>query len=527
MVGKRFVDILDTTLRDGAQTRGVSFSMQDKVSIAQRLDDIGVSYIEGGWPGSNPKDQEFFSEIKNYSMKHSEIVAFGSTRKKGISVKDDAILNLLVKSEVKTAVIFGKSWTLHVDKVFHTTLDENLKMIEDTVRYLKDNGMHVLYDAEHFFDGYKEDPKYALNTLKAAEMGGASSLILCDTNGGSLPLEVGSIIRSAKKSMKIPFGIHTHNDGGCAVANTLVAIAEGGTQFHGTVNGLGERCGNVDILQVIPALERKMGMKCLKGSADNLHGLTALSKYVYELANLTPSESQPYVGRNAFSHKGGVHIDAMLKTPRTYEHIDPDIVGNNRELMVSELSGKSGILSKAAEIGLTLDKKSPAVDKILAEVKMLEAKGHHLENATASLHLIIMKHLDLDIQPFEVTNWTSTTNLDSGAMSSAEVDVKVGTKKYHETGEGVGPVHALDLALRRALLKSFPDLKTTKLLNYKVTVVDSGTGTASEVRVFIEFSQENTLWATTALSENILEASCRALIDGYTYRLVADRQLGR
>ena len=522
MVGKRFVDILDTTLRDGAQTRGVSFSMQDKVSIALRLDAIGVSYIEGGWPGSNPKDQEFFRAIKNYSLKNSEIVAFGSTRKKGISTREDAILNILVKSEVKTAVIFGKSWTLHVEKVFRSTLEENLNMIEETVRYLKNNGMRVLYDAEHFFDGYKEDPKYALSTLKAAENGGASTLILCDTNGGSLPLEVGSIIRTTKKALKTPFGIHTHNDGGCAVANTLVAIAEGATQFHGTVNGLGERCGNVDICQVIPALERKMGLSCLKGAGENLRGLTALSKYVYELANQRPSDSQPYVGRNAFSHKGGVHIDAMLKTPRTYEHLEPSIVGNTREFMVSELSGRSGIISKASEIGLTLEKQSPAVDDILAEVKRLEAKGHHLENATASLHLIIMKHLGLDIQPFVVTNWISTTNLKSGAMSAAEVDVKVGSKKYHEVGEGVGPVHALDLALRRALLKSFPDLKDTKLLNYKVTVVDSGTGTASEVRVFIEFSHNKTLWATTALSENILEASCKALIEGYTYRLVAN-----
>ncbi|MFQ6011860.1 MAG: citramalate synthase, partial [Nitrososphaerales archaeon] len=366
MVRKRFVEILDTTLRDGAQTRGVSFSKQDKVSIALRLDELGVSYIEGGWPGSNPKDQEFFRSIKDYSMKNAEIVAFGSTRKKGISAKEDKILNTLIKSEVDTAVIFGKSWTLHVEKVFRTSLEENLDMIEDTVSYLKANGLNVIYDAEHFFDGYKENPKYALSTLKAAEKGGASILILCDTNGGSLPLEVGNSVRAAKKAIKIPFGIHTHNDGGCAVANTLVAIEEGGSQFQGTVNGLGERCGNVDICQVIPALERKLGVRCLKGPEENLKGLTALSKYVYELANQRPSESQPYVGRNAFSHKGGVHIDAMLKTPRTYEHLEPSTVGNTRELMISELSGKAGILSKASELGLNLDKKSPAVDDILA-----------------------------------------------------------------------------------------------------------------------------------------------------------------
>ena len=521
-----YIEILDTTLRDGAQTYGISFSLQDKLSITQRLDELGVRYIEGGWPGSNPKDIEFFKAIKDISLKNSEIVAFGSTRKKEITPSKDSMLNTLLETEVKTIVIFGKAWDLHVTEVLHTTLDENLKMIEDSIEYLKDHGLDVIFDAEHFFDGFKGNYEYAIRVVKKAEEVGAKVIVLCDTNGGTLTSNTQSIVKGTKAELKTPIGIHCHNDSGLAVANTLMAVLSGVNHVQGTINGLGERCGNADLCQVLPTLHFKMGLRTLindKPMSEQLKNLSALSKYVYELTNLPPNPYQPYVGKNAFAHKGGVHIDAMLKQSRAYEHIDPFLVGNRRELSISELSGRAGVMNMALKFGIKLDKQSDVVDKVLNEIKSMEAQGYHMEDANATVHLIFLKSMGYDLYPFQVQLWRVSTMKNSSKFTSGEVIVKVGDEVLHEASIGVGPVHALDQALRKALLKCFPQLKNVNLINYKVTVIDSASGTASTVRAFIEFKDDSLQWATTALSDNIIEASAMALIDGYAYRLIIDK----
>ncbi|MGQ9469602.1 MAG: citramalate synthase [Nitrososphaerales archaeon] len=520
-----YIEILDTTLRDGAQTYGVSFSLQDKLSIAQRLDDLGVRYIEGGWPGSNPKDIEFFKAIRKISLRNSEIVAFGSTRKKEVLPSKDSMLNILLETEVKTAVIFGKAWDLHVNDVLNTTLDENLRMVEDSIEYLKNHGLNVIFDAEHFFDGFKSNYEYALKVVKKAEEAGAQVIVLCDTNGGTLTSDIQSIVNRARTELKAPIGIHCHNDSGLATANTLMAVLAGANHVQGTINGLGERCGNADLCQVLPALHFKMGLRALindKPLGEQLKDLSALSKYVYELTNLPPNPYQPYVGKNAFAHKGGVHIDAMLKQSKAYEHIDPSLVGNRRELSISELSGRASVVHMASRLGIKLDKQSDLVDKVLNEIKHMEAQGYHIEDADATVHLIFLKAMGYNLNPFQVQLWRVSTMKNSSKFTSGEVMVKVGDEVLHEASVGVGPVHALDQALRKALLKCFPQLKNVDLINYKVTVVDSARGTASMVRVFIEFKDNNLQWATTALSDNIIEASAMGLIDGYVYRLVID-----
>ena len=512
-------------MRDGAQTHGVSFSLQDKLSIAQRLDDLGVRYIEGGWPGSNPKDMEFFKAIKKISLEDSEIVAFGSTRKKDITPKKDSILNALLETEVKTVVIFGKSWDLHVTEVLHTTLDENLRMVEDSIEYLKGHNLNVIFDAEHFFDGFKGDYEYALEVVKKADEAGAQVIVLCDTNGGTLTSDVQSIVKRTKAELKVPIGIHCHNDSGLATANTLMAVLEGASHVQGTINGLGERCGNADLCQVLPALHFKMGLRTLinnKPVSEQLKDLSSISKYVYELTNLPPNPYQPYVGKNAFAHKGGVHIDAILKQPRAYEHMDPFLVGNRRELSISELSGRASVMNMALRFGIKLDKQSQVVDKVLDEIKRMEAQGYHIEDADATVHLIFLKAMGYNLYPFKVQLWRVSTMKNDFKFTSGEVMVKVGDEVLYEASTGVGPVHALDQALRKALLKCFPQLKNVNLINYKVTVVDSASGTASTVRAFIEFKDDSLQWATTAISDNIIEASAMALIDGYAYRLIID-----
>jgi len=521
-----YIDILDTTLRDGAQTYGISFSLQDKLSIAQRLDKLGVRYIEGGWPGSNPKDMEFFKVIKDISLKNSEIVAFGSTRKKDTKPTKDPMLNALLETEVKTAVIFGKAWDLHVTEVLQTTLDENLRMVQDSIEYLRNHNLNVIFDAEHFFDGFKDNHEYALNVAKKAEEAGASVIVLCDTNGGTLTTDIQNIVKKVKAELKVPIGIHCHNDSGLAIANTLIAVLEGASHVQTTINGLGERCGNADLCQLLPTLQLKMGIRALvndKPINEQLKGLSDISKYVYELTNLPPNPYQPYVGKNAFAHKGGVHIDAILKQPRAYEHIDPSLVGNRRELSISELSGRAGVMNMALRLGIKLDKQSDVVDKVLNEIKRMEAQGYHFEDANATVHLIFLKALGYNLYPFQVKLWRVSTMKNSFKFTSGEVMVKVDDEVLYEASIGVGPVHALDQALRKALLKCFPQLKNVNLINYKVTVVDSASGTASTVRVFIEFKDNSFQWATTAVSDNIIDASATALIDGYAYRLIIEK----
>ncbi|MCP8323817.1 MAG: citramalate synthase [Candidatus Methylarchaceae archaeon HK02M2] len=517
------IEILDTTLRDGAQTYGVGFSLQDKLSIAQRLDELGVRYIEGGWPSSNPKDMEFFKAIKKIPLRNSEVVAFGSTRRKNLLPSEDEKLNSLLEIGVDTLVIFGKSWDLHVTDVLHTTLEENLAMVKDSIEYLKSHDINVIFDAEHFFDGFKDNYEYAVRVVKTAEKAGANVIVLCDTNGGTLTMDIQNIIEKVKVELETPLGIHCHNDSGLAIANTIISIFTGVRHIQCTINGLGERCGNTDLCQILPTLHFKMGLRALSNDKpinEQLKKLLTLSKYVYNLVNLPPNPYQPYVGKNAFAHKGGVHIDAILKQPKAYEHIDPILVGNRRELSISELSGRASIVNMAQELGLKLDKQSDIVDKVLEKIKLMEAQGYRVEDAIATLHLILLRVMGYQLDPFQVKRWKVSTMKNEINFTSGEIMVKVGDEVLHEVSVGVGPVHALDQALRKALLKCFPQLKNVKLLNYKVTVVDSGSGTASSVRTFIEFKDNDFYWATTAVSEDIINASAMALVDGYTYRLI-------
>lgn len=515
------VEILDTTLRDGGQTRGVTFTLRDKLSLVKKLDELGVKYIEAGWPGSNPKDLTFFKVAKDLELENSEIVAFGSTVRKGVRPSKDISMRAFMESGVKTAVIFGKSWLLHVDKVLKVTPEDNLELIRQTVGYLKDRGLNVIYDAEHFFDGYKDDADYTMSTIEVAEGAGADVIALADTNGGSMPWEVEEITKEAMKSVKRMVGIHAHNDAGMGVSNTLAAVRAGARHVQGTLNGLGERCGNADLCQVLPDLVFKMGFEVLEGdSKKKLKGLKVLSSYVYELLNLRPNSQQPYVGDNAFAHKGGVHVDAVLKERRAYEHIDPSLVGNRRKISVSELSGKAVIVNEARKLGLKLDKHSEVVGRILNKVKKLESEGYHLENANATVHILMLEELGHELEPFKLQNWVVVSSNWSGA--SADVLVKVGDEWISRSGEGVGPVHAVDVALKKALSMKFKILKKVELVNYKVSVIDGVSGTASKVRVFTEFQEGGRRWATTWVAPNIIDASCKALADGYVYRLVAE-----
>lgn len=517
------VEVLDTTLRDGAQTSGVSFTLQEKLGITSKLDELGVSFVEGGWPGSNPKDVSYFKEVKRLELKNSEVVAFGSTMRPGVACERDSNLQALLDSGVKTAAIFGKSWTLHVTEVIKVTTEENLDCVHDTVKYLHDNGLQVIFDAEHFFDGYKDNHDYALAVLRAAKKGGAKVLVLADTNGGTLTHDVATTFKHVRESIYGPLGVHAHNDSGLAVANTLTAVLGGATHVQVTANGLGERCGNADLLQVVPALEVKMGLKALKGRrGENLKLLSSFAGYVYDLLNTPPDPHQPYVGPKAFAHKGGIHVDAVLKDTRTYEHIDPSLVGNRRELLVSELAGRAAVTNEALKLGLKLRKQSETVSETLEQIKEMESKGYFLESAEASIHMLLYKNLGVKTAFFEMLHWMVLTRKHEGLVTECQLIVKSGGEILYAEASGVGPVHALDMALRKALLSKFPTLKKVKLTNYKVTVVEEGRGTASRVRVLIEFNDGKARWSTTSTSENILEASAQALAEGYNYRLLMD-----
>jgi|TARA_B100000315_G_C14577449_1_gene588619 2-isopropylmalate synthase len=456
-------------------------------------------------------------------MSNSKIVSFGSTRRKNTGPKDDISLSQVLDTQTETVVLFGKSWQLHVKEVLNTTLEENLNMIYDSIRYLREQGREIIFDAEHYFDGFKSDPDYALRTLMSAEKAGARAIVLCDTNGGTLTHDVELITRKTVTKIGSKVGVHCHNDTGLAVANTLAAVKSGVSHIQGTVNGFGERCGNADLCQVIPSLKFKMGLDVLgkgKTSKESLKELTSLSRYVYELTNIPPKAHQPYVGSGAFSHKAGMHVNAILKHSGAYEHIDPEVVGNKRRFLISELAGKSGIVKIASDLGFDIAKRSDVVENILEQVKKLESEGYHLENADATLSLIILKELNQNIEPFKIRRWKVSIIKEKTMKVNAEVTVEVNGESYHEFGEGVGPVHSLDIAIRKALIRRFSYLDKVRLINYKVTVVDSVGGTASPVRVFIEFREDGHRWAATSVSGNITEASKRALAEGYTYWLL-------
>ncbi len=516
--------VYDTTLRDGTQGEHVSLSLEDKLRIARRLDEFGIDYIEGGWPGSNPKDSEFFARARDLELRRATLVAFSSTRRAGVRAEDDESLRTLIEAHTPAATIFGKSWTLHVTEALRTTLDENLEMIRSSIALLKAEGREVIYDAEHFFDGYAADAEYALETLAAAADGGASWIVLCDTNGGMLPWDVERIVREVRAAGHERLGIHVHNDAGTAVATTLAAVRAGATHVQGTINGVGERCGNVDLCPVIAGLALKLGheMTC----SPNLDQLTSLSAYLYDVANLVPIDNQPYVGRSAFAHKGGVHVSAMMRDERTYEHIDPATVGNLRRVLVSELAGRSNLYSVAAEMGISLDDQAPAVQRVVQMVKELEHQGYQFEGADASLELLLRRQLGLWEPRFTLKSYRVTVGHRGSRepRADATVHLAVGDAEEHTAAEGDGPVHALDRALRKALQPFYPEVQQIHLTDYRVRVLDGRQGTGTQVRVLIESADEHGSWTTVGVSPNVLEASWEALADSIEYGLA--RQSG-
>jgi 2-isopropylmalate synthase len=517
------VELFDTTLRDGAQGAVVSFSVDDKLKIAHALDNLGVDYIECGWPGSNPKDEIFFKEVAKHKFKNAAIVAFSSTRYKGNKAHQDPNLLALVGSKAKTVCIFGKSWDMHVEHALRTSLDENLKMISDSIAYLRSKGLRVIYDAEHFFDGFKANQNYAVQTLAKALEAGAESLCLCETNGGMLPMDIQEIVKTVRNEFpQARLGIHAHNDSGCAAANSIVAVEEGCTMVQGTINGFGERCGNANLCSIIPALELKLGYKCLPD--NNIIRLTELSRYVYEIANIVPNDNQPYVGRNSFAHKAGVHVSAIARKSSTYEHISPEQVGNERRILISELSGKSSISSKAMELSIDVEKDPEAISKIINYVKKYEHQGYQYEDADGSFMLLAKKALGQYKPLFELKSFKVAVekNVLGEITSIATIKLDVKGTIEHTVAEGDGPVNAIDNSLRKALEKFYPELKNVALTDFKVRVINGGASTAAKVRVLIESRDKDTFWGTVGVSENIIEASWLALSDALEYKLLKD-----
>lgn len=516
----RSVTLYDTTLRDGTQGEGISLSLDDKLKIAERLDHFGVHYIEGGWPGSNPKDLGFFKEVKKLKLKNAKVAAFGSTRRADTKVEDDANVKALLEAETKVVTVFGKSWDLHVTEVFKTTLEENLNMIYDTVAFFKKKKLEVVYDAEHFFDGYFANPEYAMKTIKKASEAGCDLISLCDTNGGTLPSQIKDIMEKLKKEVKTPLGIHCHNDSGLAVANSVAAVEAGAVQVQGTTNGYGERCGNANLTTITAILKLKMDVNCV--SDEKLKGLTDMSRFVSEIANQPVEGGQPFVGTSAFAHKGGVHVNAMVKNVKTYEHISPELVGNKTRFLISELSGKTNVLIKAKELGLDLKKDTPETKKILEKVQKLENEGYHFEAAEASLELLMKKMTGRHKKFFELTGFRvlDEKTEDDRLVSEATIKVKVDGVEEHTAATGDGPVNALDNALRKALVKFYPVIKKVHLTDFKVRVINSEAGTAAKVRVFVQYRDEKESWSTIGVSENIIEASWHALVEAIEYKLL-------
>lgn len=520
----RKVELYDTTLRDGAQTEGISYSVSDKLRIAQKLDSLGVHYIEGGWPGSNPKDMQFFKEIKKSHIKNARICAFGSTVRAHTTPAKDANIKALLKAETEVVTLFGKSWNLHVKYVLKTSPDENLKMISSSIAYLKKRGREVIYDAEHFFDAAKDDFDYALKTLLVAEEAGADIIVLCETNGGMIPSAVAGIVRRVQPKIKAPLGIHTHNDCGMASANSIAAVEEGCEHVQGTMNGYGERCGNADLVVCIGNLKLKLGIDCISDS--QLKKLTEVSHYISEVSNMRHQNNQPFVGESAFAHKGGVHINAMVKHPLTYEHIKPDLVGNKSRFLVSELSGRTSILLKAKELQLGLKKEAAHTKKILKLLQDLEHEGYQFEAAEGSFELLMKKAMKkykkfFDLEGFRVI---IEKEKDGKVTSEAAIKLKVNKIEEHTASEGDGPVNALDNALRKALLEFYPALAKMHLTDFKVRVLDERVGTAARVRVLIQSQDEKDSWGTVGVSENIIEASWQALVDSVEYKLLKDKR---
>src|SRR5579883_1785062 len=520
--------IYDTTLRDGTQREGFSVSIEDKLRIAHRVDQLGIPFIEGGWPGANPKDAEFFLHIQAKPLKQAEVTAFCFTRRPNKIAAKDLMLQALLAAGTRWVTIVGKSWDLHVTQGINTTLTENLAMIQDTIEYLRSQGRSVIYDAEHWFDGYKHNPEYALHTLETAIAAGAEWLVLCDTNGGTLPHQVAQVVESVNSHLSFPkLGIHTHNDSDTAVANAIAAVMQGVRMVQGTINGYGERCGNANLCSLIPNLQTKLGFKCI--SEAQLGQLTETSRFVSEVVNLAPDDHAPFVGLSAFAHKGGIHVSAVERNPLTYEHIQPEQVGNRRRIVISDQSGLSNILAKARSFGIELDKQDPTCRQILTHLKTLESEGYQFEAAEASFELLMREALGQRQKPFEVKGFqvhydmspTSEANL---ATSLATVKLAVDGKEILEAAEGNGPVSALDAALRKALVNVYPEIDGFHLTDYKVRILDGAAGTSAKTRVLIESSNGHQRWTTVGVSGNILEASYIAVVEGLEYGLLLQNQ---
>jgi 2-isopropylmalate synthase len=516
---QRKIILYDTTLRDGTQGEQVTLSAEDKLRIAQKLDAFGIQYVEGGWPGSNPKDARFFELAQHTGFRNTRLTAFGSTRRPGTTPEKDENIQELLRTETGTVCVFGKSWDLHAREILEVSLEENLAMIAESVAYLKSRGLEVIYDAEHFFDGYRQKPTYAMETVLAADRAGADIIVLCDTNGGTMPHEVQDILKQVLPAVTCPVGIHAHDDCGLALANSLVAVQAGVSMVQGTVNGYGERCGNADLISVIGNLQLKMGYSCLEEA--KVKQLTELSRFVSEVANIPPLNQRPFVGKSAFAHKGGVHVSAIMKNPVAYEHMDPGDIGNRRRVLVSDLSGKSNITYKTREMGIELGGNGYDSQKIVNEIKELENKGYQFDAAEGSLELLIKKVTGQFEDPFKLESFRVTIEKNHSGPSTSQATIKISVGKEEEitAAEGDGPVNALDNALRKALIKFYPQVREMGLVDFKVRVIDGGGGTAAKVRVQIESRDEKEIWSTIGVSENVIEASWQALVDSVQYKL--------
>lgn len=514
--------IYDTTLRDGAQREGLALSFEDKLCIAKMLDELGVPFIEGGWPGANPKDVKFFWYLRDHPLKQAQVVAFCSTRRPKTLASEDTLLKNVLAAETLWVTLFGKSWDLHVTEGLRTSLPENLAMIDDSIRYLKAEGRRVIYDAEHWFDGYKQNSVYALQTLQTAAAAGAEWLVLCDTNGGTLSHEVTAILQDIQQKLpdlEVPLGIHTHNDGGMAAANAVEAVRNGVKMVQGTMNGYGERCGNANLCTLLPTLQLKLGQTCL--APEQLCRLTDVSHLLSEIANLAPDDHAPYVGRSAFAHKGGIHVSAVQKNPFTYEHIAPELVGNERKIVVSDQAGVSNVMAKARSFGIELDRSKPECRQILRQLKDLENEGYQFEAAEASFQLLMRSALGQRQDFFSLQGFSVHCDVGDGqSLAIATIKLEVHGKQLLEAAEGNGPVAALDAALRKALTQFYPAIAHFSLTNYKVRILDSEAGIRAKTRVLVESSDGTTRWTTVGVSANILEASYRAVVEGIEYGLL-------
>lgn len=519
------IQIYDTTLRDGSQAEDISFSVEDKLRITEKLDELGIHYIEGGYPGSNPKDTEYFKKARKLKLKNSVLVAFGSTHKPKHKAKDDANLKALIESKTPVITIFGKTWDFHVKETLRIPLEENLEIIHNSIVFLKKHADKVFFDAEHFFDGYKDNKEFAIKCLIAAQDAGADCLVLCDTNGGTLPVELRKITADVIEKVTSQVGIHSHNDSECAVANSIIAVELGASQVQGTINGLGERCGNANLCSIIPNLQIKLGKKCITDA--QLKTLRDVSRFVNEISNLRHFKRQPFVGDSAFAHKAGIHVSAVMKRPETYEHIRPELVGNSHRVLISDLAGKSNIIRKANEFKLHIAPDSPQLQDILNKLKDLEHQGFQFEGADASFELLLKKILGLHRKFFDLMGFrviVEKRKEGETPLSEATIMVRVGGKIEHTAATGNGPVNALDNALRKALENFYPELKEVKLLDYKVRVLTAGKGTSAKVRVLTESGDEKDKWGTVGVSENIIEASWQSLVDSIEYKLLKEKK---